>query len=229
MGLYSLLFFSLIIILKVESIPVKFLQINKQETKDYEVFKDILIQNLIVTTDNLKLILNWERENSIYRIQNEEDINSELTYYNPDVQYKKVIKNVKKGNDDATTKKPINVYDFDISKYLTKRSPNEENKPSKNEIENQETAGKTKAIKTVNKREDNENSPQVLGEEFLLNYGNSNSLEMDNYSDTYHMVDKRQAASEDNAIGLPTGDGDTQMFMGTFQAVMRPMKLPSLG
>uniref|UniRef100_A0A2A4JIN0 Uncharacterized protein n=1 Tax=Heliothis virescens TaxID=7102 RepID=A0A2A4JIN0_HELVI len=227
MGLYSFLFFALVI-LKVESLPVKILQINKQQTKDYQVFKDILIQNLIVTTDNLKLILNWERANSIYRIQDGGEVNQKLINYNPDFQ--NVVKNVKKANvDDATTSTPTNVHEFDLSKYLRKRSPDEQNKPGDGEMDHQETSENTGVIKTVNKREDNENTPQILSEEYLLNYGNSNSLEMDNISDIYHVQDKRQAESGDNPIALPTGDGETQMFMGTFQAVMRPLKLPSLG
>lgn len=238
---------------EVDTFPIKNYLIDQRQIKEYEVFKDILIKNLIVTTDNLKLILNWERENIMYRIQDEEKLNTKMKNYN-------TVKNLlpfqyatkSKDNDEETSEDrikpenkvpgshkakdvPVSLNSFELSKYLSKRSPDEVEKPTEYEIKSKievqkdekENYGEPKAGK---KRESYEYSPVIVSEENFLNNGNSYSSELDNNSDSKYTSGKvKRQADGENPLPIPTGGGDTQMFMGTFQAVMRPMKLPSLG
>lgn len=250
-------------IFKVETIPEKLFQINQHQTAEYGVVKDILIQNLIVTTDNLKLILNWERENTWYKIQDEEKSDTRLTNNN-DFNDNKIAKNLapfqyqtpsindlqKEANDEVVKNRikaeqdvpgthtakdvPVTLNSFELSKYLRKRSPNAVDKltedETKREIEREIEKEKYDKAKNLKRRETNEESSIFLSKETFPNDGNRDSFELDSNSDPKYNSEKTKRQAEgQNPLPIPTGDGDTQMFMGTFQAVMRPMKLPSLG
>lgn len=218
MSLQNLIILLTLTIFKTEGSPLKILQVNQRKTQNYEVFKDILIQNLIVTTDNLKVILNWERENTAIRLGNE-DIRNKPGNYEYNIfdkptygfgikQNKNAIKDVKEKfiNDKGEV---FNVKeDFGVKKYLSKRSQ---------ELDKSEKED-TDELQLMNDEENYENLNNS-NEESLLN--DDNVLEEGKV--------KRQADGGDGGIiSNPVTGGDTQMFMGTFQAVMRPMKLPGV-
>ncbi|KAH9641312.1 hypothetical protein HF086_013294 [Spodoptera exigua] len=195
-------------IFKVETFPTKIIQINQQQTKNYEVFKDILIQNLIVTTDNLKMILNLEREDTYYKVHDE------LINYNNNIIPKQndLWKNFKGDNEAfkvTTDYKDFKQRSIDL--------------PGGHETQGHVEAQDDNVKEDKLNRKISEELSLMKSQENLSNYDNSDSLQFDTTSDE---KTKRQAGDDS---GLPIrGDGDTQMFMGTFQAVMRPMKLPSL-
>lgn len=196
-------------IFKVESFPTKIFQINQLQTKSYEAFKDILIQNLIVTTDNLKLILNMEREDTYYKVHDEDKLNTKVIDFDVIPKQNYLWNNFKGDNNKVTTTN---------AKNFKKRSTN--------------VPGEYKAQELVQEQEekamsqDSKEYSPIKSEEHLLNYANSDSVQFDNVSDFEKT--KRQASDDSVLPILLQGDGDTQIVMGTFQAAMRPMKLPSL-
>lgn len=197
-------------IFKVESYPTKIFQTNQLQTKSYEAFKDILIQNLIVTTDNLKLILNMEREDTYYKVRDEDKLNTKLINFDVIPKQNDLWNNFKGDNNKVTT---INTKNF------KKRSTNVPGEYKTQELIQQDDNVEKNAM-----RQDSKEYSPIKSEEHLLNYANSDSVLFDDVS--YFEKTKRQA-SDDSVLPIQ-GDGDTQNVMGTFQAAMRPMKLPSL-
>lgn len=155
--------FAIFVGINANLIPNDFIQINKFAlTNDelsiklnkFESLKNILINNFIVTSDNLKAILNFEREN-----EQPKDVQS--------------LSNKHSLEDDFNNNNDQNENSFDLPSLLSESNFND----VKQKMEN------------------------VQPKKF----------------------DKRQIGGEGG------GDGNSQVVLGTFQAIMRPMSMPGLG
>lgn len=151
-------------------IPNNFVQINKfalandelsVKVNKFESLKNILINNFIVTSDNLKAILNFEREN-----EQPKDVQSLSNKNSLDIQ--SLLK-----EDDFNNNNDQNENSFDLQSLLSESNLN----------------GVKQKMEDVQPKK----------------------------------FSKRQ-------IGGGGGDdGNSQVVLGTFQAIMRPMSMPGLG
>lgn len=158
---FSLAFF---IGINANLIPNNFVQINKfaltndefnVKINKFEYLKSILINNLIVTSDNLKTILNLERTNE---------------------QPKEYL---------------LNEHSIDIQSILSEDNFN----------------------KNTNQHENSFDLQSPLNESNF----NKDKQEMQDHK----KLNKRQIGGG--------GDSNSQVVLGTFQAIMRPMSMPGLG
>lgn len=158
----------------VVSLPTKTVENNYTQRELIEAFKNILIENLILTTDNLNSVLNLEKVQEQF-IENRR-ITEFQQYYN-DVFFRRYAV------EKTSQMKSLGDVTDNISKRTVSKPPAETAAMALNDIESKDR--KAEDIKEDNKL-------------------------------------KRQAEEKDNPIiDAITGD-ETQLVVGTFQAVMRP-------